>query len=317
MYVARSRGALLTRRVGKGSGHSANASAAATAPLQQGDVRLREDQEPQRYRVGPGMYPSIGTSSLTTLIRLASGTFIVGYGASFPPDDASSYSPFRAGGRRLDEYTSLQPYLKRPTSSLPTLYLYNGCPFCMLVLEAVSSLDVDVLIKPTPRGSPSFRNEAENLGGKQQFPLLHDESTNKVMYESSDIIRYLAKTYAGGHIPWQLRIPGGSSPLAAAPGVLLRGGRGRQYQQARSPEQPLRLWGYTGSPFVRTVLERLCELELPYVYITTARGSPKRQSFFNALNHFQVPYLEDPNEGLAMYESSDILSFLDSTYRSA
>lgn len=38
--------------------------------------------------------------------------------------------------------------------------------------------------------------------------------------------------------------------------------------------------------------EALCELELPHLYRSVARGSPKRQILFEARGQFQVPYLE-------------------------
>lgn len=40
------------------------------------------------------------------------------------------------------------------------------------------------------------------------------------------------------------------------------------------------------------VRERLCELELPHVLVSCARGSPKRQQLYERRGHFQVPYLE-------------------------
>lgn len=43
--------------------------------------------------------------------------------------------------------------------------------------------------------------------------------------------------------------------------------------------------------------EKLSELELPHLYVSTARGSPKRQAFFERWGRFQVPFLEDPNQG--------------------
>jgi glutathione S-transferase len=62
------------------------------------------------------------------------------------------------------------------------------------------------------------------------------------------------------------------------------------------------------------VREALCELELPHVQRTCARGSPKRQQLFEERGRFQVPYLEDPNEGVAMFESAAIVDYLARTY---
>lgn len=79
--------------------------------------------------------------------------------------------------------------------------------------------------------------------------------------------------------------------------MLPRLGRGTGYRPSRVPDQPLVMWGYEASPFVKLVKEVLCELELPYLQVTCARGSPKRQQLLERRGHFQVPYLEDPNAG--------------------
>jgi hypothetical protein len=43
------------------------------------------------------------------------------------------------------------------------------------------------------------------------------------------------------------------------------------------------------SPFVKVAREALSELELPYMYRTTPRGSPKRQDLLDKRGIFQVP----------------------------
>jgi hypothetical protein len=68
--------------------------------------------------------------------------------------------------------------------------------------------------------------------------------------------------------------------------------------------------GYETSPFCKVVREVLSELELPHLYRSCARGSPKRQAFYEQHGRFQVPYLEDPNAGVAMFESAAIMQYL-------
>lgn len=46
----------------------------------------------------------------------------------------------------------------------------------------------------------------------------------------------------------------------------------------------------------------------------THRGSPKRQELLDKVGHFQVPYLEDPNQGVSLFESSAIIKYLEDTY---
>ena len=68
------------------------------------------------------------------------------------------------------------------------------------------------------------------------------------------------------------------------------------------------------SPFTKVVREVLNEKELAHLWRTTPRGSPKRQELFEAVGHFQAPYLEDPNTGVALFESADIIAYLNETY---
>lgn len=230
----------------------------------------------------------------------------------------------------------------RPARRLPeqTLKLYDieASPYCRLVREVLSELDLDAMILPCPVGGWRFRPEAERVGGKQLFPLLVDDNTGTVMYESADIIDYLGTTYrrrTRGHGPLR--------PLAvvsswAASATLWRpdhGIRGLRAQASRAPAQPLELFSFEASPYSRRVRARLCELELPYLLRNTAkahwkdigppvfrdrlfRGEPgtsrNRRWLAEHTGRVQVPYLIDPNTGTAMYESSRILRYLDATY---
>jgi glutathione S-transferase len=51
--------------------------------------------------------------------------------------------------------------------------------------------------------------------------------------------------------------------------------------------------------------------------VTCSRGSPKRQLLLEKRGHFQVPYLEDPNEGVYLFESAAIVDYLYKTYKKA
>ncbi|CAK7341821.1 unnamed protein product [Dovyalis caffra] len=48
-----------------------------------------------------------------------------------------------------------------------------------------------------------------------------------------------------------------------------------------------------------------------------ARGSPKRQILYEKAGHFQAPYIEDPNTGVQMFESAEIVEYLKVTYASS
>ena len=59
---------------------------------------------------------------------------------------------------------------------------------------------------------------------------------------------------------------------------------------------------------------KLVELELPHLMRTVGRGSPKRQELKDRRGTFQAPYIEDPNTGVAMFESSAIVKYLEEQY---
>lgn len=203
----------------------------------------------------------------------------------------------------------------RPAKRLQ-LYEFEACPFCRKVREALSILDLEAEIYPCPKAGERYRPAVKERGGKAQFPWLVDPNTGVEMYESDDIVRYLFETYGDGGVYWTLAIP----PLAtmtAALASIPRAGQGGFRRSSRPPSEPLELWSFEASPFCRIVREELCSMEIPYVLHNVAKGSPSREAFVARAGKMQVPYLADPNTGVEMFESSDILEYLDRTYGTA
>ena len=199
----------------------------------------------------------------------------------------------------------------RPEQPLQ-LYEFEACPFCRKVREAVSMLDLPVLVYPCPKGGPRFRPEVEQRGGRSQFPFLVDPNTGAEMYESADIVAYLYEHYGNRKAPLYLRsnvtVPLGSlAALVRLPSV------GR-YRDAHQPEQPLELYGFEASPYVRIAREALCQLELPYLLRPVAKGSAERPAFVERSGKMMVPWLSDPNTGTEMFESAQIRDYLYRTY---
>ena len=193
------------------------------------------------------------------------------------------------------------------------LYEFEACPFCRKVREALSILDLDVLVKPCPKGGTRFRPELVQRGGKAQFPYLVDPNAGVETYESDDIVRHLFTRYGDGSVPVSLSF----MPLYFATNALAslcRPLSGVRVRPSRLPAQPLELWGFEASPYCRIARDALCELEIPYVLHNVAKGSPKRHAFVARSGKMQVPYLFDPNSGREMFESADIVAYLDATY---
>ena len=87
-----------------------------------------------------------------------------------------------------------RPAPVRPAKTLQ-LYDIENCPYCRLVREALTELDLDAEIYPCPKQGERFRPEVVERGGKAQFPYLVDPNTGVEMYESLDIVEYLFDTY--------------------------------------------------------------------------------------------------------------------------
>ncbi len=216
---------------------------------------------------------------------------------------------------RLASGVGVGPRGPRPERPLE-LYEFEACPFCRKVREALTILDLDAVIRPCPKGGKRFREEMLRRGGKELFPYLVDPNSGKAMYESDDIVAYLFAAYGSGSVPALLR-PGLLTNATCMLASGLRPGLGMRQRPSRAPEQPLELYSFEASPFCRIVRETLCSLELPYLLHNVGRGSPRRDAFVQRSSRMMVPYLVDPNTQTAMFESADIVRYLESTYAEA
>jgi glutathione S-transferase len=219
-------------------------------------------------------------------------------------------SSWLASALRLGAGSTARAAGRQPDKPLE-LYEFEACPFCRRVREALSEFDLDAMIKPCPKGGTRFRSKAQALGGKTQFPYLVDPNTGRALYESAEIVKYLRETYDLSAGPLWL------GPLSVVSGALataVRASRGLKARASRAPEQPMELWSYEGSPYSRLVREVLCELEIPYLLHNVAARSLRRAAFAARSGKMMVPYLIDPNTGRALFESEDIVRYLNETY---
>lgn len=258
------------------------------------------------------------------------------------PRSLDVLSSFLASAACLARGLSPAPRGPRPAAPL-VLYEFEACPHCRRVREAVTALDLEVELRPCPKGGRRFRAELQARTGRAQFPYMEDPNTGAAMFESRDIVRYMYQHYGAGSAPWGVALPVGLNGLALAsalrPGLGLRS----RAQLDKAPAEPLILYGMEASPFTRLVRETLCELELPYLLRTTpsavaplkpewealkarlglgtpepypgAKGSSERWKELKArAGKAMVPYLIDPNAGVEMYESADIMAYLEARY---
>ena len=225
------------------------------------------------------------------------------------------------------------PAAVKPEKTLQ-LYDIENCPYCRLVREALTELDLDAEIYPCPKTGQRFRPEVVARGGKAQFPYLVDPNTGAEMYESLEIIAYLFDTYGLRELPlkWKAgKLQTLGSMLASAP----RAGHGTKAKPGRLPEYLLELYSFESSPYARPVRELLCELEIPYTLRNCGRTRfeewvlPPLRERLNVQPDSEVenrrwlqekegkvsiPYLYDPNTERGLFESADILEYLWDVY---
>lgn len=231
---------------------------------------------------------------------------------------------------------AFRPAPKQPLKPLE-LYEFEASPYCRLVREALTELDLDAVIYPCPKGGKRYRPKVQIRGGKQQYPFLVDPNTGARLYESADILAYLAKTY-GGRTRRQdglrRRLSVGTA-YAASVARAWRGVRGMKARPSKLPKKLLELYSFESSPYSRLVRETLCELEIPYLLRNTGKArmtdlgppafrdrllrAPKdtgrnRKRLAEHTGRVQLPYLIDPNTGTEMFESARIIAYLEKTY---
>ncbi len=211
------------------------------------------------------------------------------------------------------------PESKTPDKTL-IMYEFEACPFCRKAREALTVLDLDYVCLTSARGSTSKRGALVARGGKAQFPYLIDPNTGVEMYESEAIITYLHDTYGQGRSGLIKRIaPLNSLTSAIASGV--RATKGRAVREGlgdrAQPPKMLELYSFEISPYCRKVRERLHELNLDVLIRNVGKKGKRRPELLARGGKMMVPYLIDPNTGVEMYESDEILAYLDATYGAA
>ena len=182
------------------------------------------------------------------------------------------------------------------------LYEFEGCPFCRIVREAVSEAGVAAVVRPCPKAGKRFRPAVKEMGGKAQFPYLIDPNKDIRMYESSDIAAHMRNNYGGKSRPlvhWM----GPLNLLTSQLANMLRLMSGTLPRKSAAPDQLLEFTGSERHPGARLVRERLCEMQVEYLWRPRANegGASLR--------------LYDPNTGESRTGSLAIRQYLNKTYR--
>ena len=211
-------------------------------------------------------------------------------------------------------------------SNAPSLLLYEreGCGECKRVRETLSMLDLACHLRPCPLGATKHRKLLDKAllangfvleNKNKKLPYLEDASTGAALVGADAIVGYLYDEYLDGSAPSPLVRSGflanlraqfaadargagdGSGPNPT--GALRKGPSGAYYARpSTTPTKPLQLWAYEASPFCSLVRETLSELEIPYVLMPCARGSPRRTALQNRTGTFQVSISQSPHSAL-------------------
>lgn len=75
------------------------------------------------------------------------------------------------------------------------LWSFEASPFCRIVREELSVLEIPYRLHNVAKGSPS-RQAFIARSGRMMVPFLHDPNMDVDMFESADIVDYLRRTYA-------------------------------------------------------------------------------------------------------------------------
>lgn len=96
----------------------------------------------------------------------------------------------------------------------------------------------------------------------------------------------------------------------------LRAGEGARVEGVGArPVEPLVLFEFEACPFCRRVREALTRLDLEALVRPCPKGGRRhRDALLELGGKEQFPFLVDPNAGLAMYESSEIVAHLERAY---
>ncbi|GJD07762.1 hypothetical protein Gasu2_21000 [Galdieria sulphuraria] len=195
-------------------------------------MKSQKGTVPRKFYIRSDKYGDMFLSSLSSLPRLGTGAFVLGYRVERHSEGFREYS---------DQLPVVRP--EKPIE----LYEFEACPFCRKVRESLSILDLDAIVYPCPKGGLRFRPKVKQLGGKFLFPYLVDPNTGFAGYESDDIIEYLFQTYGSGKVPFALSrgfITNITSSLSSA----VRLGKGVMKLPSVEPIQKLELWSYEASP---------------------------------------------------------------------
>lgn len=213
-------------------------------------------------------------------------------------------------------------------TKITKLYDIENSKNCRLVRERITELDLVIdRVIPVATGSKN----AASMPGREAPVLVAESSDNEepVTIEGTEaILSFLDESFPSNAIQESVE----EDVVAIAKEKLLlaglylsswmRRGRGEAVSPSAAASnnnnnnlQPLTLYSYEGNQFCRLVREVLTELDIVYELRSAGKESPRRSELAGITGgSSQCPYLIDPNTGVSMSESADIVEYLYKTY---
>lgn len=272
-------------------------------------LQLKASTTPRLANARLEKTPALLLASVPLILRGLSGFFALSYKLSVSERDKDKYAYLTLGEWQTQE-TGFSDIPELPL----ILYDDEQSASCRVVREACSMLSLPVTFRPT--GGTIFRADLKKYGVKQAPYLIDSNTGREITGGWQEILDYLFLKYGGGPIPRNLQ-PSQAGLLASAwigLNIAKLSGWSRRTRVSNKVERPLVLWMYEGSPFCKQVRDLLNALEIEHTVLYTPRGSPNRQKLYTKTRRVQFPYLEDPNTGVAIFESDAISEYIEKIY---
>jgi len=241
---------------------------------------------------------------------------------------------------RVDRGVIVKGNRRKPEKTLE-LYDAEYCPYCRHVREALTELDLDAMIYPIPKGAKRYVSRLKKLGGEGKVPFLYDPNTDTKLGDSEAIVEYLYKQYGleGEEVPERRIVTSTLASLTRASRLtsLTSGKNGMFAKPSKAARKPLELYSFEASPYSRLAREVFCELEIKYLLHNCGKtpgghadyyppeirhenmhnympGTENRRKFLERTGKIMFPYIVDPNTGVDMYQTRDVMEYLRETY---
>eukprot|EP01038_Epipyxis_sp_PR26KG_P004833 gene4833-6773_t len=235
---------------------------------------------------------------------------------SRPKDFVVPVPKKQSNGGGINVIPNIASYTKQTKPIV--IYESEGSDECKKVREACSMLDLTIEYRPCPGALYGYSDlQATITFGNREVPFMVD--INPKMYRpqlfgSEEIIKHLFNTYG----PGESAIPGSLKGKGGGLGGLFKGGKGSKIQANARPDvtklKPITIYGWEGISYVKAVRDKMSELGLAHILINCGNGSLNRDKLAKKTGVFQVPYISDPNTGIEMFESAEIIKYLEKTY---